>query len=47
MRKRIPYPVNAPLWSDGTYKQRWIGLPGDSKMKFRQTHGWDCPDKTV
>ena len=43
----IPYSVNAPLWSDGAYKQRWIGLPGDSKMKFRQTHGWDCPDKTV
>ena len=25
----IPYEVNAPFWSDGAVKQRWIVLPGD------------------
>lgn len=24
----VPYEVNAPFWSDGALKQRWIALPG-------------------
>src|SRR5262249_53472861 len=24
----IPYSVNAPFWSDGAHKQRWLALPG-------------------
>jgi uncharacterized repeat protein (TIGR03806 family) len=44
----IPYSVNAQLWSDGAYKERWIALPGaDSKMEFSHKGGWNCPDKTV
>jgi uncharacterized repeat protein (TIGR03806 family) len=44
----IPYSVNAPLWSDGAYKERWIGLPGaDTHMEFKAARGWDCPDGTV
>ena len=23
----IPYDLRAPLWSDGSYKQRWVALP--------------------
>jgi glucose/arabinose dehydrogenase len=31
----IPYTVNAPLWSDGAGKARFIGLPGDSRIDFK------------
>jgi glucose/arabinose dehydrogenase len=44
----IPYSVNAPLWSDGAYKERWIALPGaDSRIDFTSNRGWNFPDKTV
>jgi hypothetical protein len=44
----IPYSVNAPLWSDGAYKERWIALPGtDSRIDFTTNRGWNFPDKTV
>jgi uncharacterized repeat protein (TIGR03806 family) len=44
----IPYSVNAPLWSDGAYKERWIALPGaDSHIDFTTWRGWTFPDKTV
>ena len=43
----IPYSVNAVLWSDGAAKQRWLGLPGDAKIDYRKTRGWDLPDQTV
>jgi uncharacterized repeat protein (TIGR03806 family) len=44
----IPYSVNAALWSDGAYKERWIGLPGaDSQIEFKAARGWNCPDGTV
>jgi len=43
----IPYSVNAPLWSDGAHKERFLGLPGDSTINFSQGRGWTMPDKTV
>ncbi|MSU76689.1 MAG: hypothetical protein EXS16_01205 [Gemmataceae bacterium] len=43
----IPYSVNAVLWSDGTAKQRWLGLPAGAKIDYRKTRGWDLPDQTV
>jgi uncharacterized repeat protein (TIGR03806 family) len=44
----IPYSVNAPLWSDGAYKERYLALPGaDSKIDFTRSRGWTFPDKTV
>jgi uncharacterized repeat protein (TIGR03806 family) len=43
----IPYQVNAPLWSDGTEKERFIGLPGDAQIGFRMNDGWEFPDGTV
>jgi glucose/arabinose dehydrogenase len=44
----IPYSVNAPLWSDGAYKERWIALPGsDSHIDYTSSRGWNFPDKTV
>ena len=45
----IPYTVNAPLWSDGAYKERYIALPGDdvARSSFTATRGWNFPDATV
>ncbi len=43
----IPYSVNAVLWSDGAAKQRWLGLPKDGKIDYRNRRGWDFPDQTV
>jgi len=44
----IPYSVNAPLWSDGAYKERFLALPGaDSKIDFTTSRGWNFPEKTV
>ncbi len=43
----IPYSVNAVLWSDGTAKQRWLGLPKDGKIAYTKNRGWGFPDQTV
>ncbi len=43
----VPYNVNAPLWSDGAHKERFIGLPGDSHIDFTVDNGWNCPNGTV
>ncbi len=53
----IPYSVNAPLWSDGAEKDRFIALPDDTKIEFDTVvypHGpeysdvgWRFPDGTV
>lgn len=44
----IPYSVNAPLWSDGAEKERFIALPGDSKIELDTVsypHGPEYPDR--
>src|SRR5262249_57716490 len=53
----IPYSVNAPLWSDGLFKDRFLALPGDSKIEYNAIvypqpapgapPGWRFPDGTV
>lgn len=43
----IPYSVNAPLWSDGAEKERFIGLPGNGQIDFTTSRGWNFPDGTV
>lgn len=53
----MAYSVNAPLWSDHAYKERFLALPGDSKIEFEAIeypqpapgapHGWRFPDGTV
>jgi uncharacterized repeat protein (TIGR03806 family) len=43
----IPYWVNAPLWSDGAEKERFIALPGLTQIDFTATRGWNFPDETV
>ncbi|WP_010585657.1 PQQ-dependent sugar dehydrogenase [Schlesneria paludicola] len=53
----IPYSVNAPLWSDGAEKDRFLAIPGNSTMEFDTVvyphgpdyadRGWRFPDGTV
>ncbi len=53
----IPYTVNAALWSDGASKERFLALPGASKIDFDgityplpppgAPPGWRFPDGTV
>jgi uncharacterized repeat protein (TIGR03806 family) len=43
----VPYDVNAPLWSDGASKRRWIVLPPGGKIRFAPTGEWDFPPGTV
>jgi uncharacterized repeat protein (TIGR03806 family) len=40
----IPYSINAPGWADGASAERFIALPGESKMKYRRSRGWEFPD---
>lgn len=43
----IPYSVNAPLWSDGAAKERYIALPGQATMTFTEDGPWRFPEGTV
>ncbi len=43
----IAYTVNSPLWSDGAHKDRFIALPGLTKIEFTEAHGWNFPDGAV
>jgi glucose/arabinose dehydrogenase/mono/diheme cytochrome c family protein len=43
----IPYSVNAPLWSDGADKERFIALPGTSQIDFTTARGWNFVDGAV
>ena len=53
----IPYSVNAPLWSDGSQKERFLALPGNSQIEFDAVtyphgpnyadRGWRFPDGTI
>ncbi len=43
----IPYSVNAPLWSDGAVKDRYIALPGESLIEFTQRGAWKFPENAV
>ena len=40
----VPYDVNAPLWSDHAEKQRFIALPGESRIEYTPAHGWNFPE---
>src|SRR5262249_19334197 len=43
----IPYSVNAPLWSDGAHKERYIGISGDGQIDYTPSRGWNLPDGSV
>ena len=43
----IPYSVNAPLWSDGAKKERFLAIPDDGQIQFTESRGWNFPDHSV
>jgi glucose/arabinose dehydrogenase len=43
----VPYSVNAPLWSDGAHKERFLALPGLTQIDFTPNRGWNFPNGTV
>jgi uncharacterized repeat protein (TIGR03806 family) len=50
----IPYEVNAPFWSDGAIKQRWLGVPyggglmtPSNQVAYAQDGPWDFPAGSV
>jgi uncharacterized repeat protein (TIGR03806 family) len=43
----IPYDVNAPLWSDGATKERWLALPDDTTMQVQADGDLQLPPGAV
>ena len=43
----IPYSINAPFWSDGALKSRFIALPKDGQIEMPDQWAWQLPEKTV
>jgi uncharacterized repeat protein (TIGR03806 family) len=43
----IPYSVNAPGYNDGAEVERFLALPGESKVAFDAGRGWNFPDGTA
>jgi uncharacterized repeat protein (TIGR03806 family) len=43
----VPYELNVSFWSDGAYKQRWVGVPAGSAITFSPTGEWKFPAGTV
>ena len=43
----IPYTVNAPLWSDGAIKDRYMAIPADGQITYSATGAWVLPEQTV
>ena len=50
----IPYDINAPLWTDGAAKQRWVVVPNDGthdtaaeRVKYSEEEPWVFPIGTV
>ena len=40
----IPYSVNAPGWADGATAERFIAVPGESKVDYGSGQSWGFPD---
>jgi uncharacterized repeat protein (TIGR03806 family) len=43
----IPYAVNAPLWSDGASKDRWLALPDDGRIHVNTDGDFALPPNSV
>ena len=43
----IAYQVNSPLWSDGTFKTRYIWLPAGATIDFAADTSWTFPAGTA
>ena len=43
----IPYDINAPFWSDGASKERWMALPDGQNISVQTDGDWNFPNGTV
>jgi uncharacterized repeat protein (TIGR03806 family) len=43
----IPYAINAPFWSDGAAKDRWLALPDGQRITIGANDDWDFPNGAV
>lgn len=43
----IEYELNAPFWSDGALKRRWVGVPDAEQVTFSATGSWVFPVGTL
>ncbi len=43
----IAYDVNAPGWADGAIAERFIGLPGEAKIAYAESRGWNFTNGTA
>jgi hypothetical protein len=43
----LPYDVNAPLWSDGAAKRRFLSIPAGTHIGFTTTGTWQLPVGTL
>ena len=43
----VPYAVNAPLWSDGALKERFLAVPDGERIEYTSSRGWNFPEGTV
>jgi len=43
----IPYSVNAPGWTDGASAERFLALPGDTRMGYVSAGGWNFTNGAV
>ncbi|HKO93803.1 MAG TPA: hypothetical protein VJU61_21765, partial [Polyangiaceae bacterium] len=43
----VPYDLQAPLWSDGAYKRRWLALPELGAVGVSEDQPWTFPEGTV
>ncbi len=43
----IPYDINAPFWSDGAVKQRYLSLPDANTIHIDSANDWDFPIGSV
>jgi uncharacterized repeat protein (TIGR03806 family) len=43
----IPYDLNAPFWSDGAAKTRFLGIPNGTAININADNDWSFPSGTV
>lgn len=43
----IPYDINAPFWSDGAEKARWMALPDGQQIDITSQQDWEFPVGSV
>ncbi|MET0533831.1 MAG: PQQ-dependent sugar dehydrogenase [Steroidobacter sp.] len=43
----IPYAINAPFWSDGADKERWLALPDGQNITVHADGDWSFPNGAV